>query len=156
MNLQNKILISTSLMVCAIFVCYVYIKSRKMIAPLKGKITSKFGNRIHPVTGVVTFHNGVDIKAPEGTHVVCPADGKVIQLNTTTAGGKQLIIQHTNGYKTGYAHLLDWRVNKGDRVTQGQLIALSGNTGQSTGAHLHFTVENAQGEKIDPEILFTI
>jgi len=134
-----------------------YLKSRSMknaINPVKGKITSRFGNRIAPTTGASTNHNGVDISIPVGTPIVSPLDGRVLDINTHQTGGKQLIIEHTNGYRTGYAHLSSYAVNKGDKVKQGQIIAYSGNTGVSTGPHLHFTLTNPMGIKINPEDYF--
>lgn len=117
--------------------------------PVKGKITSKYGNRIHPVTGVKKFHNGIDIAAPTGTHVLAPASGKVINRYYNSTGGNQLIIKHDNGFQTGYAHLHKIHVSVGDRVEQGELIAEVGNTGASTGAHLHLTMRK-NGVLVDP------
>ena len=122
--------------------------------PVKGKITSGFGKRKHPITNVVTEHNGVDISASLGTPIVSPLDGTVTDVNTHPTGGKQLIIKHINGYKTGYAHLNGYAVNKGDSVKQGQVIAYVGNSGASTGAHLHFTLTNPVGIKVNPEDYF--
>ena len=122
--------------------------------PLKGKVTSGFGKRVHPITKEVKEHNGVDISAALGTPIVSPLDGTVIDVNTNPTGGKQLIIKHINGYKTGYAHLNAYAVNKGDSVKQGQVIAYVGNSGASTGAHLHFTLTNPVGIKVNPEDYF--
>jgi murein DD-endopeptidase MepM/ murein hydrolase activator NlpD len=124
-----------------------------MLHPLRNKdtvITSPYGNRLHPVTGGVKFHNGVDLRAAENTPIYSPADGQVTGELENSAGGVQMIITHDNGYKTGYAHLNKRLARKGQRVKEGQQIALSGNTGRSTAPHLHFTVKNPQGERIDP------
>lgn len=118
--------------------------------PVKGTITSKFGNRIHPVTGEKQFHNGIDIAASEGTPVHAPVDGTVKSIFSNSTGGNQLIISHKNGYTTGYAHLSAYKVSEGDRVKKGQVIALVGRTGRVTGAHLHFTVTDPGGNKVDP------
>ena len=126
-----------------------------MITPVKGKITSKFGNRINPITKENQFHNGVDIAAPEGTAIIAPFDGKVEKSFYDDIGGYSLIIAHNNGYKTGYAHLKEKStLNVGETVKQGQTIAKVGNTGRSTGAHLHFTLTDKTGQKIDPETVF--
>lgn len=131
-----------------------YFSRWRKVQPIKGKITSKFGNRQSPTSGSSTFHNGVDISVPEGTKVKSPWAGKVTSVMTNNAGGLQMVVQHYNGWKTGYAHLSEVLNQKGDVVTAGQLIALSGNSGNSTGPHLHFTLTNPQGEKVDPESKF--
>lgn len=150
-------LIAPSVVVGLIILIYYLIVRKKastMIAPLSGRVTSKFGTRIHPITGVKSYHNGTDIAAPSGTKVLSPDDGNVIEVNTTLLGGKQVIIKHDNGYRTGYAHLSQQLVTKGQRVNKGQVIALVGSTGQSTGPHLHFTLTSPAGIKINPESLF--
>lgn len=126
------------------------------ITPVTGRISSKFGQRIDPVTKVLAGHNGIDIAVPIGTMVHCPAPGTIWQSYENDLGGKQLIIKHDNGYKTGYAHL-----SKNDnfpiaaKVKQGDVVALTGNTGKhTTGAHLHFTLTNEKGEKVDPIVIF--
>jgi len=124
------------------------------ISPVVAKISSKFGERVHPVTKEKHLHNGVDYKLPVGTAIKSPSDGKVIlQILDApgVAGGNQLIILHSNGYKTGYAHLSKFVKNKGDSVKQGDIIALSGDTGRVTGPHLHFTLTDPKGIKVNPE-----
>jgi murein DD-endopeptidase MepM/ murein hydrolase activator NlpD len=124
-----------------------------MIRPMAGAIRSKFGNRIHPVTKEAgRFHNGVDIAAPIGREIVSPADGLVLDVYTTEFGGKSLIVLHDNGLESRMCHLDDWRVLKGARVLQGQVIAINGNTGRSTGPHLHYGIRLA-GNYIDPETI---
>lgn len=108
--------------------------------PGHSRVSSPFGMRRHPITGEQRMHNGIDIAAPTGTPVVAPLDGKVIDVYNRGAGGKQLIILHENGLRTGYAHLDEWMVQAGEAVHRGQQIATVGNTGASTGPHLHFTV----------------
>lgn len=125
------------------------------VQPVKGTITSRFGQRAAPTSGASTTHNGTDIAVPVGTSVRSPWAGKVTSIMTNNAGGLQMVITHYNGYKTGYAHLSKTLSNIGDVVMAGQVIALSGNTGNTTGPHLHFTLTNPQGEKIDPETKFT-
>ena len=124
----------------------------EMIVPVTGKITSPFGWRIHPIKKSRKFHNGVDIAAKLGTPVKAPADGKVdtVWNDTTYGGGLSLIIKHYNGFKTGYCHLSEQLVKSGQIVKQGEIIAKVGSTGASTGPHLHFTLTNFAGEKVDP------
>ena len=132
-------------------------KAQNWLKPVVAKITSKFGYRTDPKTGKVNeFHNGVDLAVPAGTPIKSPMNGTVETVNSGGAGGNELIVRHSNGYKTGYAHLTKAMVEKGDRIQQGQVIALSGNTGKSTGPHLHFTLTDPSGAKIDPQkMIFT-
>lgn len=113
----------------------------KLLWPVPGhtRISSAWGSRTHPITGVVKHHNGIDIPAPTGTPIVAPADGKVISITSSPTGGKMMIVQHSDGSRTGYAHLHQYLVNVGDSVERGRTIAQVGNTGASTGPHLHFT-----------------
>lgn len=104
--------------------------------PVNGRITSKFGTRKHPISGAQKFHNGLDIAVPIGTDVISPLDGTVKSKYFNSVGGNQLVISHET-YQTGYAHLDSSLVNVGDKVKQGQIVAKSGNTGGSTGPHLH-------------------
>ena len=122
------------------------------IRPVVAKITSKFGHRTDPKTGKTnTFHNGIDLAVPSGTPIKSPMPGIVETVQSGGAGGNEIIIKHINGYKTGYAHLSKVLVTKGDEVKQGDLIAYSGNTGKSTGPHLHFTLTAPTGVKVDPQ-----
>jgi murein DD-endopeptidase MepM/ murein hydrolase activator NlpD len=123
--------------------------------PVKGKITSKFGTRIHPITKVTSFHNGVDIAAASGTPVQAPLDGEIIKAwDTTGSGGLQMLVSHKSGWVTGYAHLSGFNKKAGDRVKKGEVIAFVGNTGASTGPHLHFTLTNPKSVKVNPELYF--
>ena len=131
-----------------------YFRRLRKVQPVKGKITSKFGYRNAPTSGSYTWHNGVDIAVPVGTKVRSPWAGKVASVFSNAAGGTQMIVEHYNGYKTGYAHLSEWKAQKGDNVHTGRVIALSGNTGNSTGPHLHFTLAGKDGVKMDPEKKF--
>ncbi len=154
---DNKLALSIltiSITATVITLVVLYIQYKKMqtaIKPLSGRITSKFGTRIHPITGKTSTHNGIDISATLSTPIVSPLDGVVSSINTHATGGKQLIIKHTNGYRTGYAHLNGYAVTSGQAVKQGQVIAYVGNTGESTAPHLHFTVTNPIGVKVNPE-----
>ncbi len=109
----------------------------------EGRITSPFGRRrdpIHPNTW--KEHNGIDIGAPVGTPVYAPADGVVRSTYTHSAGGMTLLMTSTDGtVRYGFCHLSGYTVKPGERVMRGQQIARSGNTGRSTGPHLHFSVK---------------
>lgn len=126
--------------------------------PIKGRMGAKFGPRIHPITKVAENHSGVDVSAQIGTKVVSPFDGVVEKCDTLAQvndkGGLELRIKHDNGYMTGYAHLSAIHVKSGQHVKEGQHIADTGNTGASTGPHLHFTLRNARMELIDPLSMF--
>ena len=120
-------------------------------------ITSGYGHRKAP-KGPQGFasseHNGIDLAVGVNTNVFAPMDGVVKSIYYNDQGGNQLIIQHSDGSKTGYAHLNGYKVNVGDPVAKGQVVALSGNTGNSNGAHLHFTYRTPQGDQIDPDLVF--
>lgn len=126
----------------------------KFILPVKGLIASAFGERINPITNKKEFHNGIDISVPEGTSVLSPMSGKVTNVYSTAIGGNQIVISHPSGYVTGYAHLKKSVVSIGEKVSRGQMIAYSGRTGQTTGAHLHFSLRDKSGKYIDPEKVF--
>ena len=113
------------------------------------RVTSPFGWRIHPITHDRRKHDGVDLGVPVGTQVFAAQSGKVIAVGTNEKGGNWIILDHGNGVRTSYCHLSEWQVTKGQVVQRGEPIALSGNTGRSTGPHLHFNVKVA-GELIDP------
>ncbi|SHH52285.1 peptidoglycan DD-metalloendopeptidase family protein [Tepidibacter thalassicus] len=102
--------------------------------PTRGKLTSRFGRRWGRI------HTGIDIAAPIGTKIKAADGGKVIFSGTQSGYGKLVIIDHGNGYKTYYAHCSKLLVKKGDKVAKNQVIAKVGNTGRSTGPHLHFEV----------------
>jgi len=125
----------------------------RFVTPVRGKISSPYGRRKHPISGKWQLHKGVDIVLPVGTKIKSPASGKVVNLYRTEAGGRQLIVQHDNGYVSGYAHLSKSYFVKGDRVGQGEVIAASGNTGNITGAHLHFSWRK-NGKYRNPENTF--
>lgn len=109
----------------------------------KPKVASPFGVRIHPLTHVKSHHNGVDFAVPVGTQLVAADAGKVIESRLSTAPGggygNYITIQHS-GYRTRVAHLSKRTVKVGQKVEKGENIGLSGNTGASTGPHVHFEV----------------
>ncbi|MGG4606122.1 M23 family metallopeptidase [Paenalcaligenes sp. Me131] len=112
-------------------------------------MSSPFGWRIHPITGRQKLHEGMDFAAPIGTPIVAASGGIVIESRYKPGYGKTVEIDHGNGLVTRYAHASSLIAKLGDVVEKGQLIARVGNTGQVTGAHLHFEVLR-QGTPIDP------
>lgn len=121
--------------------------------PVEGhtRVSSPFGPRVAPLPGASTNHNGIDIPAPVGTLVLSPLPGVVNYIGTSSTGGKQMRIAHDTGAVSGYAHLQDYLVELGERVGRGEPVALVGNTGNSTGPHLHFTWRDSeQGPFVDP------
>lgn len=110
------------------------------IYPTYGRITDGFGWRIHPLTKKSTFHNGLDIGNKIGTPVYSTADGVVKNVTKMKLIGNYVVISHKFGYQTGYGHLHKILVAPGEQVKRGQIIALMGNSGRSTGTHLHYEV----------------
>ncbi len=110
------------------------------LTPTQGYVTSAYGYRKSPFTGSKEFHKGIDISAPDGTPVVAPADGKVVFTGYKTGFGNTIIIEHDFGYVTHYAHLKEYNVKRWQNVKRGDLIGRVGNTGRSTGPHLHYEV----------------
>lgn len=118
-----------------------------------GFITSSFGYRLHPISRIRQFHEGVDIGVWYNTPVVATANG-VVEFSGWKGGfGRTVVIDHGYGYKTVYAHNNSLVVNPNDRVERGDTIAYSGNSGYSTGPHLHYEVI-LHGESQDPEKFF--
>jgi murein DD-endopeptidase MepM/ murein hydrolase activator NlpD len=106
--------------------------------------------RKDPKSGQLSFHTGLDIRANTGTTVMAAMDGTVSVTNENWVYGKYVILSHPNGYKTLYAHLSAISVKQGDKVSQGRKIGESGNTGYSTGPHLHFGIYDKNNKLIDP------
>lgn len=112
-------------------------------------ISSHFGYRLDPIHHLPTMHQGVDYLAPIGTPILATADGVIVKAGNADNYGLMLEIQHANGFTSKYAHTSLIQVKLGDQVTQGQLIAYVGNSGRSTGAHLHYEVL-ISNKPIDP------
>jgi murein DD-endopeptidase MepM/ murein hydrolase activator NlpD len=112
-----------------------------------------FGMRRHPILGVRKFHHGIDINCDYGTDVRSPGDGKVIVVERRSGFGLVVEVDHGFGYKTIYAHLSNAMVKVGDSITRGQKIAKSGNSGLSSGPHLHYEVHH-DGISLDPTDFF--
>lgn len=117
------------------------------------RISQKFGPRINPVTLLPELHNGIDIATPLGTDVFASKSGVVDKTGELGNYGKVVRISHDNNSYTLYAHLNSVSVSEGQNIIQGQVIAKSGNTGRSTGPHLHFEI-NENGKFIDPLTVF--
>jgi len=112
-----------------------------------------FGMRRHPILGIMRFHNGIDINCDSGTPVRAPGDGKVIVVERRSGFGLVIEIDHGFGYKTVYAHLSQAMVKEGEKIKRGQTIAKSGNSGLSSGPHLHYEVHH-DGIALDPTDFF--
>lgn len=112
-------------------------------SPLKETIfTSNFGYRIHPISKKRKFHRGLDLRAKRGTEVFATADGIVKKIHKYRSGsfGRLVVIAHNYGFETVYAHLKKLKVVPGQIIKKGDIIALSGNSGRSAAAHLHYEV----------------
>ncbi len=114
-----------------------------------GVLTSGFGYRSSPFTGRTSYHPGIDIKAEIGTPVYAARDGQVLEVGVLSLYGNYIIIDHRGNYQTMYAHLKEALVDEGQIVEAGELVALSGNSGKSTGPHLHFEIRREK-RPIDP------
>ena len=121
----------------------------QLAAPVVAPITSNFGWRIHPIYGTRRLHAGTDFGVDEGTPVHAADGGVVVEAGWISGYGYTVIIDHGNGMSTLYAHNSDVAVSPGQTVSKGQVVSYSGNTGGSTGPHLHFEVR-INGEPTDP------
>jgi murein DD-endopeptidase MepM/ murein hydrolase activator NlpD len=124
------------------------------IQPISNKqlvaLASGFGWRIHPIYKVKKMHAGIDFAAPIGTPIYATADGVIDEVSIRFSGyGKMLVIDHGFGYRTRYAHMHDFAVQKGQHVKRGELIGYVGDTGLSTAPHLHYEVM-MNGSQINP------
>ncbi len=111
-----------------------------LISTEVGWVSSSLGYRTDPITGKRAYHNGIDISTSVGTPIIAPANGVVVEAQRSATLGNTLAINHMNGYTTIYGHLKAFNVKKGDRVTRGMIIGYVGNTGRSTGSHVHYEV----------------
>lgn len=117
--------------------------------PSEGRITSHFGKRTDPVYEGTAFHKGIDIGTPVSTPVLATAQGVVIFAGNRSRWGNVIIVNHDKNYQSIYAHLHKFNATKGDTISRGQIIGFSGNTGKSTGPHLHYEIRH-HGEPVDP------
>jgi murein DD-endopeptidase MepM/ murein hydrolase activator NlpD len=114
---------------------------------------SPYGPRKHPITRKVKFHHGVDIAMPVGTPLIAGADGRIAHKGSGASGGYTLLIEHEGGWHSVYYHLQKpSHRNIGEQVQAGDLVANSGNTGASTGPHLHFELRRSRrwGDTVNP------
>jgi len=112
-------------------------------------ISSGWGDRIHPISGQRKFHNGVDLAVPVGTPVLAAQPGTVLTAAEDDRNGRYLVLEHGHGVRTAYCHLDELLVDKRSSFERGEMIARSGNSGRSTGPHLHFVVR-VNGKTLDP------
>jgi len=119
------------------------------IWPAQGYVSRGFGLKPSPFTGLKQPHLGIDIAAPKGTPVRSTADGVVDYTGWHKGLGKLIAVDHGHGYETRYGHLNQIKVKKGQRIKRGELIGTVGNTGYSTGPHLHYEV-HFKGEAVNP------
>ena len=118
------------------------------------KITAYFGVKmVNPVTKKDVVHNGIDLKAKEGVSVLATAGGKVLKALNEEGWGNLIVIEHGDGIESWYAHLQEFKVDEGQEIQKGQLIGLVGNTGYSTGPHLHFEIR-VEGKCVNPLLYF--
>jgi len=119
------------------------------IYPTFGRFADGWGIRIHPFYKRLAFHYGLDIANKQGTPVYATGEGEVFHTGYDREYGKVIKIRHKGNYETRYGHLYSFQVAQGDKVRKGQIIALMGNTGMSTGPHLHYEVL-VNGSKVNP------
>ena len=122
----------------------IMLKAIPSIQPISNRdltrIASGFGLRMHPIYKILKMHKGMDFTAPVGTEIYATGDGVVEKVGWTGGYGKTIMINHGYGYKTRYAHCSKFKCKRGQKVKRGDLIGFVGNTGQSTGPHLHYEV----------------
>jgi murein DD-endopeptidase MepM/ murein hydrolase activator NlpD len=117
--------------------------------PVRAAVSSEFGRRRSPWSGSLEFHEGIDIVARPGTRVVAPSSGSVAFVGSTPEYGNTVLLDHGNEIRTRFSHLERVTVSTGQTVERGQPIALSGNTGRSTGPHLHYEII-VRGRPVNP------
>ncbi|HEX7019084.1 MAG TPA: M23 family metallopeptidase [Gemmatimonadaceae bacterium] len=123
---------------------------RNMMMPVMGHITSQFSrSRLHPILDIFRAHRGVDLAAPVGTRIVAPASGRVVSVGWRFGYGLTIELQHSGNIATRYAHCRSALVKAGDHVNEGDPIATVGESGLTTGPHVHFEVL-VRGEQVDP------
>ncbi|MBQ5591807.1 MAG: M23 family metallopeptidase [Clostridia bacterium] len=125
-------------------------KNDKITVPLHGRITSRYGYRTNPISGKYGLHTGLDIAAAEGTGIVAAYNGVIKDTGYGTKKGKYVLMEHSDGTKTLYCHCSEILVDEGTVIRAGEVIALVGSTGWSTGPHLHFEIQNKNGWSTDP------
>ena len=129
-----------------LFICPISIRYR---------LSSAFGYRADPFTGVKSFHTGMDMAVPAGTPIKAAMGGRIATAGWNNVYGNYVIITHGNGYQTLYAHMQKYTVKTGQTVNQGTCLGYVGSTGYSTGPHLHFTVYK-NGKLVDPAVVLKL
>lgn len=114
------------------------------------KVTSLFDYRVNPVTGRYVFHTGIDLGAAQGANIYAMLGGRVVRAKYDSGYGYFVVLEHSNGIRTLYAHCSRLKVKAGETVEKGQVIALVGSTGNSTGPHLHLEFRK-NNQRYDPE-----
>lgn len=125
------------------------VQSLPLGSPVRGTVSSMFGRRIDPMNGLAAFHEGVDIREAWGATIKAPADGTVLRSAFDGSYGNFIVLDHGNHFRTRYLHLQKSLVRPGDSVKRGEVIGLVGNTGRSTGPHLHYEV-SYRDRPLDP------
>jgi murein DD-endopeptidase MepM/ murein hydrolase activator NlpD len=120
-----------------------------VVPPLKGALSSPYGPRRDPITGLRRVHHGMDLAAPAGTPIRAVATGRVLESGWAGPAGYRVMIEHADGYRSVYAHARRALVDVDDVVVAGQVIATVGSSGRATGPHLHFEVHR-NGASLDP------
>ena len=124
------------------------------MVPTKGEyIGSRFGVRIHPILKIRKMHTGIDFVVNTGAPVYSPGKGKVVYIGRNGGYGLEMEIDHGFGYHTRYAHLSKVLVKRGQKIMRGDVIAKTGNSGLSTGPHLHYEISH-NGRKLNPSLFF--
>jgi murein DD-endopeptidase MepM/ murein hydrolase activator NlpD len=124
-------------------------ESVPVLWPVRGFLSSAFGIRISPFTDTEVFHRGLDIAAPPGTSVMAAASGRVARSGVDAQLGNFVVLEHGNGYRTLYGHLAERTVGEGAVVRQGDPVGTVGDTGRTTGPHLHYEV-HVNGLPVNP------
>lgn len=118
--------------------------------PVDGAVSSPFGERVHPITGELKMHQGLDLAAEQSSPVRAARSGAVSFAGQSEGYGNLVIIEHPGGQKSYYGHLKNIAVQEGQKVNQGEPVGTVGSTGISTGPHLHFEIRGADGAALDP------
>ena len=157
--LKRRISIAAGILAISTLIVALGLPSRDVIAvrgkafvfPLMGtRISSDYGDRLHPIKRVVKHHDGLDLAAPYGAPIRAIAAGTVIFADPYSGYGRLVVVKHENGLTSHYGHCQQLKARPGQHVTAGQIIATVGSTGISTGPHLHFELR-IDGETQNPE-----
>ena len=129
------------------------LSSAALVYPLLGtRVSSDYGNRKHPIKRNVRHHDGIDLAAPKAAPIRAVGEGVVVYADPFGGYGNLVVIRHANGMTTHYGHCDEIRVQTGQRIQAGAVIATVGSTGKVTGPHLHFEIRR-DGKPLDPESL---